>query len=79
MEGARKFASDYGLYLDTDPEGTRGNLKFYDIGLAEIIPLPTSSLFNKTVGQLDYLKVGGTLQLVMGGLMILLIPIFFPF
>lgn len=54
LEGVRKFASDYGLNMDTDPEGTRGNLKFYNIGLAEIIPLPTSSLFNKTVGQLDF-------------------------
>ena len=54
LEGARKFAADYGLSLDTDPDATRRNLRFYDIGLAEIILMPGSSLLKDTVSQLDF-------------------------
>lgn len=54
IEGARKFAGDYKLKLDTDPEYTRRNLQFYDIGLAEIIPLPDSSLLKDTIEKLDF-------------------------
>lgn len=54
LKGARTFAEDYGLQLDTNPEETRRNLRFYDIGLAEIVPMPESSLLQKTISQLDF-------------------------
>lgn len=54
LKGAKKFAEDYGLHLDTNPEETRRNLRFYDIGLAEIVPMPESSLLQKTISQLDF-------------------------
>lgn len=54
LEGARRFAADYHLRLDDDPEETRRNLQFYDIGLAEIIPLPGSSLLKGSISQLDF-------------------------
>lgn len=54
MEGVEKFAKDYGLVLDTKPEDTRKNLRFYDIGLAEIIPMPNSTLLKGTIADLDF-------------------------
>ena len=54
LEGAEEFARDYGLVLDTNPDDTRRNLRFYDIGLAEIIPLPESSLLKNTISNLDF-------------------------
>lgn len=54
LDGAKRFAEDYKLMLDTDPEYTRRNLQFYDIGLAEIIPLPDSSLLKDTISKLDF-------------------------
>lgn len=53
-EAAEKFAADYGLIFDDDQEGSRRNLKFYDIGLAEIIPMPDSLILKKTIGKLDF-------------------------
>lgn len=54
IEGARRFAEDYGLILDANPEETLRNLRFYDIGLAEIVPMPESSLLKKTISTLDF-------------------------
>lgn len=54
LEGARRFAEEYGLVLDDNPEDTRRNLRFYDIGLAEIIPLPGSMLLKDTISKLDF-------------------------
>lgn len=54
LEGVKKFASDYGLVIDTKPEDTRKNLRFYDIGLAEIVPMPDSSLLKGTIADLDF-------------------------
>ena len=54
LAGAKKFAEDYGLVLDMNPEATRRNLRFYDIGLAEIILRPDSSLLKDTISQLDF-------------------------
>lgn len=51
---AEKFARDYGLIFDPAQEDAKQNLKFYDIGLAEIIPLPDSAILKKTIGQLDF-------------------------
>lgn len=53
-QSAEKFAQDYGLIFDSEQEKTKRNLKFYDIGLAEIIPLPDSAILRKTIGQLDF-------------------------
>ncbi len=54
LDGVEKFAADYGLTLDTTPEDTRKNLRFYDIGLAEIIPMPDSTVLKGTVAGLDF-------------------------
>ena len=54
MEGVERFAADYGLVIDTTPEDTRKNLRFYDIGLAEIIPMPNSPLLKDSVADLDF-------------------------
>lgn len=54
LEGVRRFAKDYGLEIDKSPENTRLNLRFYDIGLAEIIPLPGSSLLKDSIRNLDF-------------------------
>lgn len=53
-DGVRRFVDDYGLLIDENPENTRKNLQFYDIGLAEIIPLPGSRILKDTVGDLDF-------------------------
>lgn len=53
-DGVEKFAADYGLMLDKNPEATRRNLRFYDIGLAEIIPMPGATVFKRTISQLDF-------------------------
>lgn len=54
LEGVKRFASDYSLVIDDAPEDTRLNLRFYDIGLAEIIPLPGSSLLKDSIAKLDF-------------------------
>lgn len=54
LDGAKRFAKDYNLHLDENPEDTRRNLQFYDIGLAEIIPLPGSSLLKDSISKLDF-------------------------
>ena len=53
-QSAEKFAKDYGLIFDSEQEKAKRNLKFYDIGLAEIIPLPDSGILKKSIGQLDF-------------------------
>lgn len=53
QQGVERFAAEYGLQFDTNQEQTRRNLAFYDIGLAEIIPLD-SSLLKGTVASLDF-------------------------
>lgn len=52
--GVNRFVSDYGLELDTNPDGTRHNLRFYDIGVAEIVPMPESAILGKTIAELDF-------------------------
>lgn len=49
-----KFVTDYGLELDTNQEGTRHNLRFYDIGVAEIVPMPESAILGRTISELDF-------------------------
>lgn len=52
--GVDEFVTHYGLELDGNPEESRRNLRFYDIGLAEIVPLPDSPILKKTIAQLDF-------------------------
>lgn len=90
-----RFVADYSLHIADDNNETRRNLDFYDIGLAEIVIMPNSGIQKETIAQLDfrnvlvmpagqysfldYVKVGAPLQLLLGLLMILTIPLFFPF
>lgn len=53
-EGVDQFVSDYGLELDVNTEGVRHNLRFYDIGVAEIVPMPESTIIGKTIADLDF-------------------------
>lgn len=52
-ESAERFAADYGLRL---ADGERHNLRFYDIGLAEIVPLPDAPILKETIAELDFRK-----------------------
>lgn len=54
LEGAQRFARDYGLHLTSNPEEVKSSMRFYDIGLAEIIPMPDSDILKETIGQLDF-------------------------
>ena len=54
IDDVKRLAGDYGLNVDTDIEATRRNLRFYDIGIAEIIPLPDSPVLRETVASLDF-------------------------
>lgn len=49
-----RFVTDYGLKIADDSKETRGNLDFYDIGLAEIVVLPNSGILKETIAQLDF-------------------------
>lgn len=53
-EDIDRFVVDYGLELDTNSEGTRHNLRFYDIGVAEIVPMPESAILGRTIAELDF-------------------------
>lgn len=50
-EGIDRFARLYGL---TVAHGEAGELQFYEIGVAEIVPLPDSSILGHTVAELDF-------------------------
>jgi len=54
LDNVKQFVSDYGLHLSDDENDVRRNLRFYDIGLAEILPLPDSSILRHTIAQLDF-------------------------
>lgn len=51
-----RFVADYGLTLNEDSEHDRRDLRFYDIGLAEIVPMPDSPILKKTIAGLDFRK-----------------------
>lgn len=51
-ELVKKFVSDYNLELLTDNESN--NLDFYDIGVAEIVLMPSSSVLNKTIKEVEF-------------------------
>ena len=52
--GVELFATHYGLQLDTNPDEARHNLRFYDIGVAEIVPMPDSPILKQSIAQLDF-------------------------
>lgn len=45
------FAHDYSL---TGTEAGKGSLQFYDIGIAEIVPIPHSGILKKTIGDIGF-------------------------
>ncbi|MBR5594122.1 MAG: SLC13 family permease [Bacteroidaceae bacterium] len=51
-ELVKKFVGDYNLELITDNESK--NLDFYDIGVAEIVLMPSSSVLNKTIKEVEF-------------------------
>ena len=53
-DNVRRFVKDYSLRLDNNMKATRKNLRFYDIGLAEIIAMPNSPVLRETIAKLDF-------------------------
>ena len=53
-ENVEQFVKDYSLILDPDSDNTRRNLQFYDIGLAEILPMPHAPFLKQTIASLDF-------------------------
>ena len=51
-EQVKKFATDYKLEILADNENK--NLDFYDIGVAEIVLMPSSSIINKTIREIGF-------------------------
>ena len=58
LRGSRRdverLVSDYGLHFDENIEETRRNLQFYDIGIAEILPMPGSAVLKESIASLDF-------------------------
>jgi len=55
-ENVDRFVSDYALHMSDDEQQVRRNLRFYDIGLAEIVVLPDASILKETIADLDFRK-----------------------
>ena len=51
-EQVKKFATDYKLEILADNENK--SLDFYDIGVAEIVLMPSSSIINKTIREIGF-------------------------
>ena len=51
-EQVKKFAADYGLGVIADSESN--SLDFYDIGVAESVFMPSSSVINKTIKEVQF-------------------------
>ena len=51
-ELVKKFAAEYGLGVIADSESN--SLDFYDIGVAEIVFMPSSSVINKTIKEVQF-------------------------
>jgi len=52
-EDIGRFVVDFQLVLDASG-GDKGKLQFYDIGIAEIVPLPNSPVLKGTIASLDF-------------------------
>lgn len=64
LEMVSKFAEDFSLKLldnktDEIVHGTKASLDFYDIGVAEILIMPSSSMINRTVFEAGFRKKFG--------------------
>lgn len=55
-ENVDRFVADYGLKMSNDDQNVRRNLRFYDIGLAEVVVLPDASILKETIADLDFRK-----------------------
>lgn len=55
-ENVDRFVADYGLQMSNDEQTVRRNLRFYDIGLAEVVVLPDASILKETIAELDFRK-----------------------
>lgn len=53
-ENVERFVADYGLKIADDNDESRRHLDFYDIGLAEIVVLPNSSVLKETIAGLGF-------------------------
>ncbi len=53
VEKAAPFINDHRLEILQDEEQRR-KLRFYDVGMAEILLLPSSTLLNRTIGEADF-------------------------
>lgn len=53
-----RFVVDYQLTLDASDDGS-GKLQFYDIGIAELVPMPSSPILKGTIAQLEFRKKYG--------------------
>ena len=51
-EQVRQFINDYKLTLITDNDNN--NLDFYNIGVAEIVVMPSASVINKTIKEVEF-------------------------
>ncbi|MCH5181142.1 MAG: SLC13 family permease [Prevotellaceae bacterium] len=50
-EEVSRFAGDFGMKVDGRAES---RLQFYEIGIAEIVPLPNSPIIGRTIADLDF-------------------------
>lgn len=57
-EDIGRFVVDYHLRLDAS-EDENGKLQFYDIGIAELVPMPSSPILKGTIAQLEFRKKYG--------------------
>lgn len=55
-ENVDRFVADYKLRIDEDERQMRSNLRFYDIGLAEVVMLPGSPVLNQSIAAIDFRK-----------------------
>ena len=57
-ERVKRLASELGLSMPDAPEakadGRQGELAFYDVGIAEIVLMPSSRMINRTVKEVDF-------------------------
>lgn len=53
-EMVARFAGDYGLEIMAQEEKNGSAFNFYDIGVAEIVLMPSSSIVNKTIKEVEF-------------------------
>ena len=53
-EMVARFAGDYGLEIMAQEEKNGSTFNFYDIGVAEIVLMPSSSIVNKTIKEVEF-------------------------